>query len=83
MDEDKAKIHVGQLTDEHLAMALASLVGEMLNRHKRDEMSFGCDLADGTPLLLTIARGDAARELQVEIERAAQVAVARSPVRHH
>ncbi|MDH0341988.1 hypothetical protein [Chromobacterium haemolyticum] len=82
MDDERMMICVRQLTDEHLVVALASLIGEMLDRHHREEMSFDCELNDGTPLLLTMARGAAARALQVEIEQSALGMIGRSLVHH-
>lgn len=78
-----SKIHISELSNQDVAEALVSLVGEMLNRHRREELSLDCELADGTHMLITIARGDAAAALGSEIERTALSAgVVRGQVAH-
>lgn len=63
------KIHMSELSDEDLAEALVSVLNQILDRHLRDELSLGCELADGSRMMVTVARGGAAVALENEIKR--------------
>ena len=62
------KVHVKQLSDDELASAMATLLTEMLNRRKQDEMSLDIDMKNCAPLFVTVARGSAAHSLRDELQ---------------